>query len=429
MLIVDVSDRQTGTSQDRECSRSPARRLELNVRVSIFAASRACVGFGRGVGWIALVFGTLAMPGASASTLAIVVALQVAPQVPATMFGGVLGDRLARGRLIATCQLTSAVALMCIALVMSVHTSSFVLLGALVCVAGSLDALSQPAAASIVPELVGREALQQGNILVRASQNVSSLAGLAFGGVLVANFGGAVGLTIHALLLLSSCSLMLMLGLSRARVSPSRAGGGVFRDLKAGFRYVVGISWLLVFGLQSTLLEGAWNATESVLGPTIAENHYSGATAWSLITAAVALGALAGAAVVWRIVTDRTVIVTVACGYLLALPLLCLWSGQNLAVVVVAAFCCGVGNEVVEVLWITAVQKNVSEDMLSRTVACITLGRAGISPMAILLVGPLCAVVGDREAVGVCAVVIVGTTTIALCFKSVNLVDRSQSGC
>jgi hypothetical protein len=85
-----------------------------------------------------------------------------------------------------------------------------------------------------------------------------------------------------------------------------------------------------------------------------------------------------------------------------ALPVLALSVPAPVPVVVALAFVSGVGVDVFEVLWQTALQQHVPGESLSRVSAYDWFGSLALTPVALALAGPLAAAVGLGPAIAIC---------------------------
>ena len=77
-----------------------ARRLLRARNVRVLFAARLISNFGNGISPIALSFGVLGLPGATPTSLSIVMFCQLAPIVGFMLVGGVIADRFPRALLI-----------------------------------------------------------------------------------------------------------------------------------------------------------------------------------------------------------------------------------------------------------------------------------------------------------------------------------------
>jgi MFS family permease len=119
------------------------------------AASRFISNVGNGISPVALAFGVLALPGATAKDLSIVMAARMFPMVALMLFGGVIGDRFKRNRIVGGADIIGSgfAALSAISLIVNTNQVSFflALMGALF---GILNALWWPAMSGVLPEIL-----------------------------------------------------------------------------------------------------------------------------------------------------------------------------------------------------------------------------------------------------------------------------------
>jgi hypothetical protein len=81
--------------------------------------------------------------------------------------------------------------------------------------------------------------------------------------------------------------------------------------------------------------------------------------------------------------------------------------------VLVLAFAAGVGEELFEVLWTTALQRDVPGDVLARVISLDYLGSYAFMPIGLALAGPATDVLG-AEAVLMAGAVVAAITTLPL---------------
>ncbi len=75
-------------------------------------------------------------------------------------------------------------------------------------------------------------------------------------------------------------------------------------------------------------------------------------------------------------------------------PLLALAIPLSVPVIAAAALLAGIGSEVFEINWVTAMQQQVPASLLSRVSAYDILGSVALSPVGTILAGPLAIVIG-----------------------------------
>ena len=121
--------------------------------------------------------------------------------------GGVLADRMHRGRLLVAANWWALAGTVATATVASVAVPAVWLL----CVAGAVVGLaqspSQPARSTLVLDLVGRDKVSSANAMNALAMNVTQVIGPAVGGAVMAALGSTAGLWLAALLFALSLGL------------------------------------------------------------------------------------------------------------------------------------------------------------------------------------------------------------------------------
>src|SRR6185295_1106414 len=116
---------------------------------------------------VALAFGVLGLPGATATTLSVVLTAQAVPEVVFLLAGGVLADRLPRYLVMMAGELMCALALVGLGAMLLTGWAPVVALAACAAVTGIAIAVFYPALTGIVPEVVAADRLQPANGLLR----------------------------------------------------------------------------------------------------------------------------------------------------------------------------------------------------------------------------------------------------------------------
>ncbi|MBW8798770.1 MAG: MFS transporter [Streptomyces sp.] len=374
------------------------------------ASARIISVLGNGFARIALAFAVLSLPGATPGDLSLVVACQAVPQLALVLVGGVIADRVSRSALMAVADLLGALSYGGLAaMVLSGH-APVAALCVLAVTAGTATALFSPAMDGIIPMLVPSEALQRANGLLRVGTNTSLLLGLALSGATVAWVGAGWALAINGLSFVVSAALTSSLRLSRR---PQKSASG-WADLREGWREFASRQWLWVVVVQFSLVVAATNANAGVLGPLAARAHFGGARAWSVVVAAQALGAVAGAGIAARARVTRPILAAVLFTLPSALPPALLGAGAPLWAVAAGAFTAGVSLDFFGVLWATTMQREIPEEALSRVSSYDWFGSLTLAPLGLALAGPAADTFGTDRMLIVCATLIVAATLAAL---------------
>ncbi|HEU5270215.1 MAG TPA: MFS transporter [Jatrophihabitans sp.] len=392
--------------------RAPSRSgVFANRRFVLLASARTASVLGNGIGTIALAFGVLALPGATPGRLSLVLGALRLPQVLLVLFGGVIGDRLPRYRLMVGAEVVAGLGYG--ALAWMIGTGRAPLAGLLIAaaVAGSATAVFLPASGGVLPEIVEPAMLQSANGWLRMGQNTALVSGLFASGLLVAAVGAGWALAVDALSFWISAWLIgLMRVPARARVRT----GSSWHDLRQGWWEFRSRQWLWVVVLQFTFLLAAVSAVTGVLGPLLADRELGGARAWAVLAAGQALGTVAGAGVATRIRPRHPIRVAVLASSLAAAPMLALGAGLGVWWALAAMIANGVAFDIFGVLWQTTLQRQIPEGMLSRVSAYDIFGSIALAPLGTLLAGPIAAAVGVHAALLGCGALALLSTAGAL---------------
>src|SRR5205807_3686768 len=120
--------------------------------------------------------------------------------------------------------------------------------------------------------------------------------------------------------------------------------------------------WVMVAQFCVVLM--AWYGAFSVLGPVVAREHLGGAAAWGAITAADALGLIAGGMASLMFTPRRPMMFVVLTGGAIAISPLSLAMVLPLPAVCAASFGLGVFVEMMMVQWTVALARNIPQDKM-----------------------------------------------------------------
>jgi predicted MFS family arabinose efflux permease len=379
-------------------------------RVALLTAATAISAAGNGFGRIALTFGVLELPGATAQGLALVLVCLVVPQILFVLFGGVLADRVSRFRLLVLSDVLSALAYSGLAAGLW-WPAPIPVLATFAAVAGIALSVSGPATSGLLPEIVAADRLQPTNSLVMTAMRSADLAGTALGGTVVTWWGAPSTLLANAATFAASAVLLALLRLpSRVRAEATSLLG----DLRLGWQAFIDRQWLWATVTALSFTSAALGATMGILGPLVALNTWDSVQSWSLIAAASTVGMLCGAAVSARLRPRRPLVVGLLLLLLLVVPLLLLAAGGSPWVVAAAMFCAGLANDVFGVLWHTTMQREVPEEVLARVASYDWLGTMVLVPVGVLVAAPLSTAFGAGPVLAGCAILVAVSTLAAL---------------
>jgi MFS family permease len=214
--------------------------------------------------------------------------------------------------------------------------------------------------------------------------------------------------------------------LMRIPTSLRMEGSNFVAELADGWREFSSRPWLWAIVLQFGFVNAVELGTEFVLGPAIAKDHFGGAAAWGLILTAQSLGLVAGGVALLRL-RPRRILLAATLGFLLTVPfLLALAVPIPLAGVVVAAGLAGIGLEVFQVLWETAMQQEIPQEKLSRVSSYDALGSFVLIPLGFAVAGPVAELIGTRPTVLGAATISLTATLAVLFVRDVRTIARRE---
>ncbi len=379
--------------------------------------ARTISNVGNGIYPIALAFGVLHLPGATPTSLSIVLVAQALPLVLFLPIGGVYADKLGRAQVIAVADIILSFFIMTIAVLFLTGNATVASLAIIGVINGSLNAFWYPAMSALTPEVVPDHHLQPANGYVAMAQNGGLIAGSALGGFLVATVGSGVAIAIDALTFFVAGLLVY----SFRHVSlPSNSENSMLSDLIHGWRVFASYRWAVVVVAAFSVIVMAWRGSEEVMGPVLALEIYGGASGWAVVLASQALGLLVGAFLGTRVNPRRPMVFGMLVTLALPLFMLVLAAQSPLIIVAISAFIMGIALDVFYVVWITALQRKVPRDSLSRVTSYDAMGSLMFGPIGLALAGPLISGAGATIAFGIAGALALAAIVGSLLFASVR---------
>ncbi len=384
-------------------------------RFALLLGARTVSVLGGSFAPVALAFGVLGLPGATASTLSVVLAAQSVPMVAFMLLAGVIADRAPRQRVLLAGELMNMVAYLGLAAMLVTGWTPLPAMAAAAAVSGLGMALFFPALIGIVPDVVAGDRLQAANGLIGLGTNGSRVLGAVAGGAAVVLLGSGPALLASAALFTTAAVLIVGLGrISPPRAAEAAARPSVFVDLREGWRIFISKQWLWVVVAQFALLIMAIQAAHGVLGPVVAPQELGGAAAWSAGLAAQTTGMIIGVAVAMRLRPARPILVATLLMLGTALPAFALGLSTPLWTLAAAFFAMGICFSIFGVLWNTTMQREIPPESLSRVSSYDALGSLMLGPVGMLGAGPIAVAIGPKPALLGCAAIIVAATLAAL---------------
>lgn len=350
------------------------------------ALSRFISNVGNGVSPIALAYGVLNLPGATGRDLSIVMAARFVPLLAFMLFGGVIADRFQRNRLVGGSDMLGSFLAATSAISLIAGFSSTWLLALMGGLFGILNAIWWPAMSGVLPEILPKEKLQEGNAVIGLMTNIGYIIGTLAGGILVSTVGAGWGLLVDATSFFIAGVIVWNLPLIGKIKEKSP---GIFHDLVVGWREFISRSWVITMVISFALINMAFESMLSVLGPLNFSNPVSGPRQWSYNLAGLTVGMLLGGIWALKIKIGRPLFLAMFLIAISAIWDFALALNFSLPVSVAASIFSGVSVEIFMVTWNTSLQSHVPEESYSRVSSYDTLGSYGIAPLGIVAAGPL----------------------------------------
>jgi MFS family permease len=362
----------------------------------------------------------------SASALGQVLAARTIPMVVFLLWGGVIADRVSRALIMQVSNHLSALTQGAVAfLVLTGHAELWMII-ILEAVNGTMSAVSFPAMASVVPQLVPREDLQPANVLLSMSRGALAIIGPSVAAVLVVTVGPGWALAIDAFSWFAAAILISQVRLPPRVRDDGAAAPSMLKELREGWNVFTGIRWLWIvvtaFGLLNAIQIGAL----FTLGPALAK-HTIGADGWGYSLSAESLGLLVMTAILLKVRVRYPLRAGMLGMSLLSAPILILGVNPSVLPLVVAMFIAGAGSETFNIGWNLAMQENIDDSVLSRAYSYDALGSFVAIPVGQLIYGPLGDAFGYRNVLVVSGIVYAATCAVTLASRSVRDLVRAQT--
>ena len=333
--------------------------------------------------------------GGSATDLGLILASRVFSGTIFTLVGGVWSDRLPRKWvMISADAFRGLIAL--ILVVISAADMPLWAIGALVFLMGIGDSFGAPAGAAIVPSLLPDHLLPAGNVARGIVAKIGTIVGPGVGGLSVAIIGADYTFAVTAVAFLLGTSLLF--GITEApRQETIEVKPSFFFEMREGFKLVWKIKWLAASIFMASFQLMVIVAAETVLLPVITRREFDTNNVFAISAAVFSLGGMISAIAAIKFQTKRPGLVAISMWSLFAFAPLVLAFPISPTVVICGYFIAGLSIGGWEAYWVTAVQREVPQEMQGRVFSIDMVGTSGLMPLGMALVGPLTILTGERN--------------------------------
>lgn len=383
------------------------------------ALARFISNLGNGITPIALSFGVLGLPNGSASQLSLVLGSQMIPLLLFMLFGGVIGDRYKRNKIVGGSDILGSAFVL-------VSASSFIfgfvsipLLCAMGALFGVLNALWWPAFSGVLPEILPKEQLQRGNSVIGLLSNFGYTAGALVGGILVAFAGSGWALAVDAFSFFIAGVLVWSIDLPKIIRDES---GTMFHQLVVGWREFMARKWVVSVVIAFTFINLAYESTIGVLGPLATKESGYGPREWSLVLAVSTVGMILTGLVLLKVRLTKPLVYGITPMLFMATWIFSITFSADIWIPIIVAFFAGVAIEIFYVAWSTSMQHNIPEEAYSRVISYDALGSYALAPLGLIFIGPLAEQIGTKNALYILAALVFVAAIGALSVREVRQV-------
>jgi MFS family permease len=345
---------------------------------------------------------------------------QGVPLVVFQLWGGVLADRVNRLRLLLATQVLTTLTLLAAFALSALGAIRVEHLLALAALSNTFRAFDEPTRMSMVPQMVGRERLANAIALGSIPWQAGRMIGPSITGILIAAFGGTVGLAIAAAA--SGMALAMYAQLHVDARSAAAPAGHMGTQLVEGLSFVRH-NFVFAALICLALFNAVFGLSYVTLLPIYADVYFqAGSTGFGLLNAAHGTGALVGTLIVAYLAARfrrRGLIILVgAAGMGLGLAVFSQSPGLGLALPMLALV--GFSNTFYLTQVSTHLQQAVPDHLRGRVMSLYALCW-NLLPLGGLLGGALAAAVDARFAVLVGGVMVAANALVLLASRRLRL--------
>jgi MFS family permease len=400
----------------------PSRRPSWAGRnYTLLTAAAVVTNLGSQGALIAAAFAVLDT-GGDGGDVGLVAAARTLPLVLFLLIGGVVADRLPRHRVMVAANALNCVSQAAFAVLVVSGEARLWQMMLLSALGGTGQAFFNPAAEGMLMSSVRGEQASRAFAMFRMAMQGAGLGGAALGGVLVAVIGPGWVLAVDAVAFAVAGALRSFLDVGH--IPPREPGGGLFSDLRDGWREFVGRPWLWAIVAQFSVVVAVVGAADAVYGPLVARDSLGGAGPWGLALGAFGAGTVGGALLMTRWKPRRLLFAGTLCVFPLAAPAAALAVPVPVGPLYAVMFVSGLAIQVFGVSWMTALHQEIPEEKLSRVSAYDWFGSIAMVPLATALAGPAEQAFGRTPALWGCATLVVVATAAVLCVPDVRNLTR-----
>ncbi len=333
--------------------------------------------------------------GGSATDLGLILASRVFAGTIFMLIGGVWSDRLPRKWIMISADAFRGFIALVLVIVSATHMPLWAI-GLLVFLMGLGDSFGAPAGTAIIPSLLPDHLLPAGNVARGIVAKIGTIVGPGVGGVSVAVIGPDYTFAVTAFAFFLGTSLLFRIT-EEPREETVVRKPSFFSELREGFKLVWEIKWLAASIFMASFQLMVIVAAETVLLPVITRREFDTNSVFAISAALFSLGGMISAIAAIKFQTKKPGLVAISMWSLFAFAPLVLAFPISPAVVIIGYFIAGLSIGGWEAYWVTAVQREVPQEMQGRVFSIDFVGSSGLMPIGMALVGPAVLLMGERN--------------------------------
>ncbi|MBA2416102.1 MAG: MFS transporter [Geodermatophilaceae bacterium] len=352
---------------DRASYRDALRQRDYRLLITAFLID-SVGGWAYNVVLIVYVFDRTGSP----TWISVFLAASWVPKMLLAPYAGLLADRHERTRIMLASALSALAVMGAIAALVYVDAPLLLILLLAIALAVCVTPYN-PAAQALLIDAVGEKDLPAANALFLTVESLVIVIGPAIGGLLLLTGEPVTAMALNALTFLVTALIVIRIQTRSRGGALEEASESRVRQLTAGLRALRSEPVATVLVLYCLLCTAA-AATTSVLYVQLSQQFGTGTEGYSYLLAGFALGGVASASVTNRLAAGRLAAPVLAGMLLLSLPfIVTIWvEGPILGTLLQVL--AGAGMVIVDVLAITALQRQMPRAVMSRVFALLDAG-------------------------------------------------------
>jgi MFS family permease len=333
---------------------------------------------------------------------------------------GVAADRYPRRTILIATQATSALIQAVAAALVLTRTANVPTLAVTQLALGAGVAFFAPAARGLLPQLVPADRLGDANAVAQLSNNGAAIVGPVLAGWVIAATDPGWVLAWDSVTFAASAALFASL---RLPAVPRQARRSPFAEALAGWRVFLAARWLVAITALSAISSGLWAAGMTVLAPIYFDHGHGGAVTYGLVNTGMGVGFAAGSVTALLLRPSRAGLIYCAAMLPEAALFAAMAAAQPAVVIAVVAAVCGAGSTLQLIAWNTTLGLRIDGAQIGRVMAVQSLVASVLTPVGLVVAGPVTALIGMTVVMTVLTVVALAAAAAVISVREVRDLD------